>query len=111
MPDYLPVGKLPPNLLARLLARAPNLDERVRLRPGVGLDCAVVDLGDRLLVFKSDPITFATESAGCRGGCCWPWPCRKAKRPPNPSAGLQARSTARAGASESASSGATRRSL
>src|SRR3990172_12869028 len=64
MPDYLPVGKLPPNLLARLLARAPNLDERVRLRSGVGLDCAVVDLGDRLLVFKSDPITFATESAG-----------------------------------------------
>src|SRR2546426_4919244 len=60
----LPVGKLPPDLLARLIARAPATDARVRLRPGPGLDCAVVDLGDRLLVFKSDPITFATEDIG-----------------------------------------------
>lgn len=60
----LPVGKLPPDLLAGLLARAPASDPRVRLRPGPGLDCAVVDLGDRLLVFKSDPITFATAEIG-----------------------------------------------
>jgi hydrogenase expression/formation protein HypE len=60
----LPVGKLPPDLLARLMARAPAADARVRLGPGVGLDCAVVDLGDRLLVFKSDPITFATADIG-----------------------------------------------
>ena len=60
----LPVGKLPPELLARLLARAPVADPRVRLGPGAGLDCAVVDLGDRLLVFKSDPITFATADIG-----------------------------------------------
>ena len=60
----LPVGKLPPDLLARLIARAPAADARVRLRPGAGLDCAVVDLGDRLLVFKSDPITFATADIG-----------------------------------------------
>ncbi len=60
----LPVGKLPPDLLARLMARAPVADPRVRVGPGPGLDCAVVDLGDRLLVFKSDPITFATEEIG-----------------------------------------------
>jgi hydrogenase expression/formation protein HypE len=60
----LPVGKLPPELLARLIARAPVNDPRVRVRPGIGLDCAVVDLGDRLLVFKSDPITFATDEIG-----------------------------------------------
>ena len=60
----LPVGKLPPELLARLTARAPATDGRVRLRGGPGLDCAVVDLGDRLLVFKSDPITFATADIG-----------------------------------------------
>ena len=60
----LPVGKLPPELLARLIARAPATDPRVRLRAGLGLDCAVVDLGDRLLVFKSDPITFATDQIG-----------------------------------------------
>src|SRR5262249_42124238 len=60
----LPVGKLPPELLARLLARAPVADPRVRLGPGAGLDCAVVDLVDRLLVFKTDPITFATAEIG-----------------------------------------------
>lgn len=60
----LPTGKLPPELLRRLLARAPITDERVVVRPGPGLDCAVVDLGDRLLVMKSDPITFATDEIG-----------------------------------------------
>lgn len=34
------------------------------LGPGVGLDCAVVEFGSRLLVFKSDPITFATDEIG-----------------------------------------------
>ncbi len=28
------------------------------------MDCAVVDLGSTLLVFKSDPITFATDEIG-----------------------------------------------
>ena len=32
--------------------------------PGVGLDCAVVEHGSTLLVFKSDPITFATDQIG-----------------------------------------------
>ena len=62
--NTLPVGKLPPELLARLLASAPVQDERLLLGPGVGLDCAVVDLGSTLLVFKSDPITFATDEIG-----------------------------------------------
>ena len=57
-------GKLPPPLLARLLARAPATDPAIVLPPGLGLDCAVLDLGDRLLVLKSDPITFATDSIG-----------------------------------------------
>jgi hydrogenase expression/formation protein HypE len=62
----LPVGKLPVELLRRMLARAPGpeVDARILLPPGVGLDCAVVDLGERLLVFKSDPITFATAEIG-----------------------------------------------
>jgi hydrogenase maturation factor len=63
-PENLPVGKLPPELLARMLAAAPLQDERVLLGPGVGLDCAVVDLGSTLLVLKSDPITFATDEIG-----------------------------------------------
>ena len=34
------------------------------LGPGIGLDCAVIDLGERLLVFKSDPITFVSQDIG-----------------------------------------------
>lgn len=60
----LPLGKLPPDLLAAMLANAPVSDPRVLVKPGVGLDCAVVDIGDRYLVFKSDPITFATDEIG-----------------------------------------------
>jgi hydrogenase expression/formation protein HypE len=60
----LPIGKLPPDLLARLLASAPLQDERLILGPGIGLDCAVIDLGSTLLVFKSDPITFASDEIG-----------------------------------------------
>jgi hydrogenase expression/formation protein HypE len=61
---HLPLGKLPPDLLARLLARAPVSDPRVRVRAGIGMDCAVVEVGESLLVLKSDPITFATEEIG-----------------------------------------------
>ncbi len=64
MSDFLPLGKLPVELLARLLARAPIKDPRVLYGPGIGLDCAVIDLGGRVLVFKSDPITFATDDIG-----------------------------------------------
>ena len=64
MTDSLPLGKLPFDLLTRLLAQAPIKDSRVLYGPGIGLDCAVVDLGERLLVFKSDPITFATDDIG-----------------------------------------------
>lgn len=63
-PESLPVGKLPPALLARLVAAAPVDDADVLLGPAVGVDCAVVEVGDRLLVFKSDPITFATGEIG-----------------------------------------------
>lgn len=59
-----PVGKLPAGKLAELLARAPVSDSRVLQGPGVGLDCAVIDAGDRLLVLKSDPVTFATDQIG-----------------------------------------------
>jgi hydrogenase expression/formation protein HypE len=64
MIESLPLGKLPHELLAQLLAGAPIRDPRVLYGPGIGLDCAVIDLGDRLLVFKSDPITFATDNIG-----------------------------------------------
>jgi hydrogenase expression/formation protein HypE len=62
--DPLPIGKLPPHLLTELLAQAPLTDPRVLVGPGVGFDCAVIDLGPTLLVLKTDPITFATEEIG-----------------------------------------------
>jgi hydrogenase maturation factor len=60
----LPVGKLPPELLSRLLATATVSDPDVIVGPGVGLDCAVVSVGDHYLVFKSDPVTFVTDNLG-----------------------------------------------
>jgi hydrogenase maturation factor len=60
----LPLGKLPAPMLARLLARAPVDDPRVVVGPGIGLDCAVVEMGDTLLVCKADPITFVTGEVG-----------------------------------------------
>jgi hydrogenase maturation factor len=61
----LPVGKLPADILARLLAGAGPADPRVLVGPGVGMDCAVIDLGgDRCLVAKADPITFASDAIG-----------------------------------------------
>jgi hydrogenase expression/formation protein HypE len=60
----LPVGKLPPELLKQLLAQIPIKDPRIVLGPGIGLDCAVLDLGTTLLVLKSDPITFSTDEIG-----------------------------------------------
>ena len=57
-------GKLPPELLAALLTDAGTPDPRVLVGPRVGVDAAVLDFGDRLLVVTSDPITFAAEEIG-----------------------------------------------
>lgn len=57
-------GKLPQAMLADLLGRVTHLDARVLVGPGIGRDAAVIDLGDRLLVAKTDPVTFATEHVG-----------------------------------------------
>ncbi len=60
----LPLGKLPPDRLASLLRQIAGVDPTVLLGPGIGRDCAVIDLGQQLLVAKSDPITFATDEIG-----------------------------------------------
>jgi len=62
--QYLPVGKLPLDILKKILPQETTIDPRVLLGPGIGLDCAVVEFGSILLVFKSDPITFATDDIG-----------------------------------------------
>jgi hydrogenase maturation factor len=65
-----PLGKLPPEHLARLLDRYAPRDERVVLGPGIGHDAAVISFCDDesgsspYLVAKTDPITFASEEIG-----------------------------------------------
>jgi hydrogenase expression/formation protein HypE len=59
-----PLGKLPPEHLARLLARHAPSDPRVVLGPGIGRDAAVIDFGDRYVIAKTDPITFASDEIG-----------------------------------------------
>ncbi len=59
-----PVGKLPMAVLSHLLARYGGYDERVIMGTRIGEDATVIDMGDRYLVAKSDPITFATDQIG-----------------------------------------------
>ena len=59
-----PAGKLPPAELSRLLAAYTHRHERLLVPPTVGEDAAVIDCGDRLLVAKTDPITFASDEIG-----------------------------------------------
>ena len=57
-------GKLPLDLLSRLLAGIPQDDPRVVVGPRAGEDAALIDFGDRYLAAKTDPITFATDLIG-----------------------------------------------
>ena len=62
--DPIGLGKLPAALLEKLLARHARPDPSVLVGPGVGEDAAVIDMGDRCLVAKTDPITFASDAIG-----------------------------------------------
>ena len=57
-------GKLPLDLLSRLLDEIDVRDPRVVLGARAGEDAALIDFGDRYLVAKTDPITFATDLIG-----------------------------------------------
>ena len=59
----LPVGKLPGELLARLLRLCPD-DPRVLVGPGIGQDAAALDFGGHVVVAKTDPVTFAADRIG-----------------------------------------------
>lgn len=60
----LETGKLPLPLLEEIVAWKGAEDPDVVLGPAVGEDAAAVDLGERYLVLKTDPITFAREEVG-----------------------------------------------
>lgn len=62
--NFYQPGKLPAAHLEQLLTGYHPDDPRVRLGGSVGEDAAVIDMGDRYLVAKTDPITFATDEIG-----------------------------------------------
>ena len=57
-------GKLPLALLDKLLAKIEVTDHDVILGGATGEDAALIDIGDRYLVSKTDPITFVTDLIG-----------------------------------------------
>jgi hydrogenase maturation factor len=60
----LEAGKLPPELMTEMLSLLGSNDPRVLVGPRVGEDCAVIEMGERLLIAKSDPVTFAADRIG-----------------------------------------------
>ncbi len=66
MPEdgIFPVGKLPMEVLQSLLEHCRRADPRLIAGPAVGEDVAVIDMGDRYIVVKTDPITFASDQIG-----------------------------------------------
>lgn len=62
--EMFEIGKLPMDLLQVLLERYRGQDERLVVGPQVGEDAAVLDMGNRYLVVKSDPITFVSDEIG-----------------------------------------------
>ncbi|MFN3974301.1 MAG: AIR synthase family protein [Dehalococcoidia bacterium] len=63
-PSRMLPGKLPAHMLQHLLEMAQSNDPQVVVGPGIGADAAVLEVGDSLLVAKSDPVTFATNLIG-----------------------------------------------
>ena len=57
-------GKLPAELLRNLLEGIPVEDPAVIVGPRFGEDAAVLDIGERYLIAKSDPITFTAHRIG-----------------------------------------------
>jgi hydrogenase maturation factor len=64
MDPYLETGKLGTRFLSELLGNLEINDEQVVVGPGIGEDAAVLDIGGRYLIVKSDPITFAIDRIG-----------------------------------------------
>jgi hydrogenase expression/formation protein HypE len=57
-------GKLPVSLLSALTRQRGAPDSTVVVGPAFGEDAAVIDLGPRLLVLTTDPVTFTTSEVG-----------------------------------------------
>jgi len=62
--EILSTGKLSSDYLEKLLGKIEIDDPGVVVGPGIGEDAAVLDTGQKYLIVKSDPITFATDRIG-----------------------------------------------
>ena len=60
----LQTGKLPIPLLKKLLKNSGAKDPRVILGPTIGEDAALVKVGNRIVVLKTDPVTYASDMIG-----------------------------------------------
>lgn len=59
------IGKVPHDLLQKIVfQKLKNFDEKVKVSPGIGEDCAILDIGDQFLVLSGDPITGTAKEAG-----------------------------------------------
>jgi hydrogenase maturation factor len=63
-PIPFPPGKLPAAILERLLRTYTSSIHGVVVGASIGEDAAAIDLGDRYLLAKTDPITFVAEDIG-----------------------------------------------
>jgi len=62
--EFLPIGKLNPDFLSELIEKYTIKNESIVVGPGIGVDAAVIDVGDFYLVAKTDPITFVADDIG-----------------------------------------------
>lgn len=64
MSSFLPAGKLPGEMLQRLIStyRTPT-DDSVVVNASYGFDAAAIAVGGETVIVKSDPITFASADA------------------------------------------------
>lgn len=64
--EFFPTGKIKSKILSQLLDKycSSKIDDRVILGSRIGEDAAVIDMGDKYLVAKTDPITFLDYKPG-----------------------------------------------
>ncbi len=62
--NALPTGKLDVKILRKMLRRYTKTDKKIIVGPRIGEDAAVIDMGKTALVVTTDPITFASDTAG-----------------------------------------------
>lgn len=57
-------GKLDPDFLEKLIQSHTSTDNRVIVGSKIGEDATVIDMGEKVLIAKTDPITFVTDQIG-----------------------------------------------